>query len=490
DYEKKKGWHIESGDLATLAHYAMKTPYAFHSAKGQAVNFLLLHKALQDRDGIRISFWGACLAHTLADEAACNHDPLIHYLTYAFTSGYGMKFGKEGMLDFGPLCRTAAGRAVAQKVLEEYRPQRIATEPQEALAEIMMHGLRANQFMTARGVRIAGGFDTNAGQATVDDAHLALAELGAYGVRSWLNAIVTAWGLVEEGKPAPVVTPELLADHRVRQTAFVADRPLAADALYAPWLPRQAKMNTIAVGIVVEPSTSMNKGGLSFGGRLLASAMLRELRSLNIPFRIIDARKPSATGLDPKHTSVAIVCSGAFHNKTLVNALRVYADAGGKILFIGGEHRNLLGALSDALVKADPETLPVSLGYGRKNEDVIDKIRVRFQNSLAQALGKEEFRFLHNPDTKAGWQKPKCAYRLKEKPSPEIEPLARITVDGQSQCVAAACRLDGKMRFVFIPEYLMAPYLLTEEPAFTNPAEPQLDRVGAAILSTAMDLLR
>ena len=35
----------------------------------------------------------------------------------------------------------------------------------------------------------------------------------------------------------------------------------------------------------------------------------------------------------------------------------------------------------------------------------------------------------------------------------------------------------------------MAPYLLTNEPAFSNPAQPQLDRVGAAVLATTLRLL-
>ena len=113
EYERKKGRAIAPADLATLATNDIETPYALHSAKGQAVNFILLHRALKDRDGSRIAFWGACLAHTLADEAACNHDPLVHYLTYAFKGGYGMKFGDAGMLDFGELCRTPEGNTLA-----------------------------------------------------------------------------------------------------------------------------------------------------------------------------------------------------------------------------------------------------------------------------------------------------------------------------------------------------------------------------------------
>ena len=315
EYEKKKGRVITPNDLAILSKYKIKTPYALHSAKGQAVNYVLLYRALKDRDGNRIAFWGACLAHTLADEVACNHDPLIHYLTYAFKGGYGMKFGKDGMLDFSELCRTPEGYALALEALGPVSPKSLGKEPQEVLVEIMLHGLQANQFMSERSVLIASAFNPDAGEGALADSRFAMAELGAYGVRKWLEAITTAWALINESKPVPVLTPELLADYKARHTKFVAARPLSADALYAPWLKLQTDPNIPAIGVVVEPSTTMNKGGLSFGGRLIASAIFRELHKSKIPFRIIDARKPEIK-LHKRSTSVAILCSQANYKMT------------------------------------------------------------------------------------------------------------------------------------------------------------------------------
>ena len=489
EYERSKGRIIDPDDLATLAAHDIKTPYALHSAKGQAVNFMLLHRALKDRDGSRIAFWGACLAHTMADEAACNHDPLVHYLTYAFKGGYGMKFGKAGILDFGELCRTPEGNALAVKALEDEPLVRLGDEPQEVLAEIMLHGLKANRFMTERGVRIAAAFNSDVTDDMLADSRFAMAELGVYGARSWLEAITTAWALISEGKPAPIITPELLADHQARHAEYVAARPLEADALYAPWLKLQADTDVPAVGVVVEPSTSMNQGGLSFGGRFLASAIFWELHQSNIPFRVIDSRKPDAN-LNAQSTSVVIVCSGSFRNEGLLSALKTYTNAGGRILLIGGEHRDLLGPLSQSLTKADPGTLPVTSGYGQKNLEIIDRVRVRFCGPLADDIGEKAFHFIHNPDTKAGWQKPKCSYRLKEEFGADIEPLAKTELDGQRQFVAAVYRPAGKARFVFIPEYLIAPWLLTDEPELSNPAQPRLDRIGSTVLSTALHLLR
>ena len=487
-YEKKKGRVITPNDLATLSKYKIKTPYALHSAKGQAVNYVLLYRALKDRDGNRIAFWGACLAHTLADEVACNHDPLIHYLTYAFKGGYGMKFGKAGMLDFGELCRTTEGYDLALEALGPGSPKSLGKEPQEVLVEIMLHGLQANQFMTERSVLIATAFDPDASEGALADSRFAMAELGAYGVRKWLEAITTAWALINESKPVPVLTPELLADYKARHTKFVAARPLSADALYAPWLKLQTDPNIPAIGVVVEPSTTMNKGGLSFGGRFLASAILRELHKSKIPFRVIDAREPEIK-LDKRSTSVAILCSGKLQNDKLVQAINNYTDAGGKLLIIGGEHKGLLGPLSQALIKADPDTLPVTTEYGQNNLDHIDQQSVYFCGPLAKSTGEQAYPFIHNPDTKAGWQKPKCPYWFKSNFTSDIKPLARIELNGKSKVVAAVYRPAGKGRFAFLPEYLIAPYLLSDKPKFSNPARPQLDRISSTVLSTTLNLL-
>ena len=488
EYEKKKGRVITPNDLAILSKYKIKTPYALHSAKGQAVNYVLLYRALKDRDGNRIAFWGACLAHTLADEVACNHDPLIHYLTYAFKGGYGMKFGKAGMLDFGELCRTTEGYDLALEALGPGSPKSLGKEPQEVLVEIMLHGLQANQFMSERSVLIATAFDPDASEGALADSRFAMAELGAYGVRKWLEAITTAWALINESKPVPVLTPELLADYKARHTKFVAARPLSADALYAPWLKLQTDPNIPAIGVVVEPSTTMNKGGLSFGGRFLASAILRELHKSKIPFRVIDAREPEIK-LDKRSTSVAILCSGKLQNDKLVQAINNYTDAGGKLLIIGGEHKGLLGPLSQALIKADPDTLPVTTEYGQNNLDYIDQQSVFFCGPLAKSTGEQAYPFIHNPDTKAGWQKPKCPYWFKSNFTSDIKPLARIELNGKSKVVAAVYRPAGKGRFAFLPEYLIAPYLLSDKPKFSNPARPQLDRISSTVLSTTLNLL-
>jgi len=54
-----------------------------------------------------------------------------------------------------------------------------------------------------------------------------------------------------------------------------------------------------------------------------------------------------------------------------------------------------------------------------------------------------------------------------------------------------SCRLPTgwRARFVFIPEYLISPWLLTDEPELSNLARSRLDQIGVTVLSTALNLL-
>ena len=119
----------------------------------------------------------------------------------------------------------------------------------------------------------------------------------------------------------------------------------------------------------------------------------------------------------------------------------------------------------------------------------IDRLRVRFLGPMTKVLGEREYKFTHNPDTKAGWQKPGCFYALSGG-ARGIQPLARVSL-GDSALDVAGAQMDvrGKAKFVFVPEYLVSPYLLTDVQSIRDPSRPELDEVGRGILKTALDML-
>ena len=488
-WEKLKHFQVPPEDLAVLKAHRMDSPYSVHSPRGQAVAFILLVNAFQANDAQRIAFWSACLLHALADEAACNHDPLIHYATYAFTSGYRLKTGAGVGLDFSDVARTPEGKELVRRLAaaETWRP--LPSDPDEALLAIMLSGLESNAYMTSRGSTIAASFALDATQEQRTAAKTALAELGVHGAARGRDVIRSAKELAQRGT-IPKLTAQLEAEFGNRKAVQAAARPLSDDSLYADVLKSQAPVNQSAIGVLVEPSITMDAACFSFGAKLITAAAARSMRLAGVPFRLVDVRNlEKKQALNPQETPVLVVCAGPFNvGKAAKDALAAYATAGGRFLWIGGEHGGLLGKLSENLIKADPAKLPVSSQYGQ-DTPVSETARFRFLAEFKEALGEQPYRFVHNPNTKAGWQVPRCSYVLRS--AVGVAVLAEMHLpDGTSPVAGAWMGQDGKAKAIFIPEYLIAPYVLSDEDTIQDLSRPTLDKVGSRIRSASLALLR
>jgi len=479
---------IAPDDLAVLAAHGLKHPYALHSHRGQAVNFILLVRAFKARSPERAALWMACLLHTFADEAASNHDPLIHFMTYAFRAGYAMRMGDGIGLDFGNIARTPEGKAIIRDLLKDVRPKPLCDQPREALLKVMMAGLEGNAYMTQRGAPVAATYALDASADTRSKGIVALAELGIYGVQHAADAIVTAAALAAAGK-MPELTDDVEKEYQRRRAEFVRRRPLAHDSLFADLL-KGGTTDQPAVGALIEPSVSMNQAKLGFSAKLIMASVMRTLANADVPYRPVDVRTMEATGLPaPQAMPVLVVCAGGFHVSSAGRQhLKAYVDAGGRLLWIGGEHRGQLGALSQSLVRVDEALLPVSPRYG-KDSPALKKARVRFRDAFAEALGDKERRFTHNPNTRAGWQKPLCRYAIRPAAA-RVRVLAELRVDDRVVPIAGlSTNAEGKPQHVFLPEYLVSPYLLSDQTSIADPSKPVLDAVGEKVLLASLRLL-
>jgi hypothetical protein len=264
---------------------------------------------------------------------------------------------------------------------------------------------------------------------------------------------------------------------------------LSDDSLYADLLKTQAPDDQSAIGVLVEPSVTMNTAHFSFGAKLITASAARSMHLAGIPYRLVDVRSLEKRALNPQETPGLVICAGPLNvGQPIKDALAAYAAAGGRFLWIGGEHRGMLGKLSENLVKADPAMLPVSNQYGQ-DTPVAESARFRFLAEFAEALGEQPYRFIHNPNTKAGWQVPRCNYLLR--PAEDITVLAEMHLPDNTLPVAGAWMgPDGKAKAIFIPEYLIAPYVLSDEDTIPDLSRPTLDQVGTRILSASLAMLR
>ena len=474
-------------DLDLLHSYGMKTPYALHSYRGHAVNFILLINAFQAQDPERAAFWMACLMHTVADELACNHDPLIHFMTYGFKA-YGMDMGAGIGVDFADVAKTKEGAAVIQELLKTVRAQPIAKGGQEALLKVMLSGIEGNAYMTQRGSRIAASYAANAEDAVRKESMTAMAELGVQGIEESLNITLTAWSFARQ-KKVPELNDDLIAEYKKAAAEFALKRPLRYDSLFTELLENTTKRQPY-IGALVEPSVSMNQAKLGFSSKLITASAVRTLRNRGVSCRLIDIRTLEDRGFsDPKTMPLLIVCAGAFSvSKSIKEQLKNYTESGGKLLWIGGEHKAQLGDLSKAMQRAESSLMPVSTKYGQ-DSPALKQAVITFKSDFKKALGEREYRFTHNPNTKAGWQKPICSYFIKGEDE-SIVPLADMTVDEHVMTVAAAGENSaGTAQYIFIPEYLISPYMLSDERIIKDVSRPVLDSVGEKIILTAVKIL-
>lgn len=491
--KEQKKYPITDTEIKYLQSFGAKNLYSLHSWRkpGQGANFILLIRAFMDKDPARSAFWMSTLMHPVADDVACNHTSQIHYATYAFKP-YNIKIGNGIGFDFADIAKTPEGKKAVKLLLNKYKPKVIAGTPDKVLEQILSKDILAATYGTQREAKIMATYAPNATKKIRTVGTEAMAELGVYGMTKTMDMIITAWQFAKQGK-VPVLTSKIVKNAEKTKHKYFAQAPLSDDSIYAGLL-HKAKNGVPNVGILLERSKLMMRSHLSFGGRLIMAASMRTLKANKIPYCTIDLRDldvPNSTTLDVKKIPLLMLCSGSFHvsNNAKNNLKRYFAD-GGRILWIGGRNKGILGDLSLSLTKVDPKILPVTKKYGSNNTAVINKISIKFLPPFNKLLGNRQYRFINNPDTKAGSQPPLCL--LKVKPvNRQVKPLAELSVDNKTIVIAA--ELTGKKghpKAIFMPEYLLAPFLLDDTgDEIVNVADITLDRVGTPILLQAISLL-
>jgi hypothetical protein len=473
----------------------IKNRYGIHSDKGRALAFCLLVTAFREKQYDHAAVWIAALSHSTSDMAAINHDPLVHGVIYS--SGYKLKL-KDGKsisglhcFDLSDLARNnPAGLAAWQKSIDPMLIPDDGRGAETALIDIMGYGQQGAFFCSPRGIPIltnAVAAVENQDGAARDRANAQLADLGAWAVARTVRDTEVAARLAA-GNDTVELTPQIEAKFNDLNAQALQSSKLDDDALFTPILRPLPKDGGPVIGVLLEPTWRMNDALLGYGDRVWSAAICRSLAAAKRDYATLDVRSVLSDGFpSPSRVPVMVVSATGLRNYSYMHVadlddkLQKYLDAGGHVLWIGGDAKpsNALGPMVTAMSRIDKQLLPVP-------EDQI--VGTKFE-LMGDPTGQSQWSFVRSPSLKVGWSQPLCPWKFAE--STDLEPLVELVKDDQKTVVGVMWKgSDGKgEKAAYLPVYAVAPHLFTESQLLETPGEPALDPPCETIVFDVLDRL-
>lgn len=500
-FEPFEAARIGDASLARLAGWGIHKRYDLHSPKGRAAAFLEMTRALREGERERANFWLAAFAHSVADMAAVNHDPLVHVATYGwgdrkqelFLSGSAKTPVSKAVrwLDLAATARDQEGVKVFQKKVEEARRADDGSSLDARLLEIMLYGYTGAEYAAPRGLPILeAAFHIAQGEAPEKSGLFApMSEVGSWAVARALRDARSAERFAASPEVVLEISDALLRKYDQAVEVHLRASRLLDSALFQLPASRQAATDVAAIGIVVEPTWEMNAAFLGFAQRVhaveIANALFRERR----PFRLLDVRVLLQESTpNPKLLPVLILpvagpsSLGWMKAGDLAQRLHAYSAAGGRILWVGGRPplADVFPELSGAMRASSDKSWPLPVA--------------EMQGARLELLGGASWPLMRPLETAAGWQRPKCPYVFDAEQlldHPDLTPVVNLVPkDGPALTVGIAWPRQHP-QVVFLPTYALDPFLFSpqgELPA--SPAEISLSESGMALLNRTLDLLQ
>lgn len=497
--EKKVQELIGPDAFRFLNEIQIRTHYGFHSDTGKGAAFFLLAKAFREKNYDAAAFFAGVLMHGLADANAFNHGPLIHHLTY--TRYRHIRYPKADL----DLSLMRSNQKLAEKIgqrLSGFRPDAGGKELRKAVIELMLEEIDSNAYMCARENKLAvAGPDGNISDAALD----AMADIAAYQTKIGANAICAAWRLADSKEPLDLKPADLNAKafaklskaekagsirpeyDRLKSVKWERRDP-RTDSIYAGLFDKNSRGGK-RIGLICEATYAMNHAFLGFGSKFIIGTVGRSLLKSGQAVEAIPMFDLKKTVPSPKAIPVIMICTNNGAPGFVVNALKKYISQGGKIIVIGGRQDMNLTGLAPFFERRKNNEIPVSSAYGKANQDIIGGMKVCPAGLFADAFTPREFAFKDNPNTPAGWNKPFSNIAIKAA-DPAVIPLFELDNGKERFCIAAA-RKDGKggIVSVWLPQYLLMPFLFSEDAAMPDWSKPELDSFGCRVVSEVLKQL-
>ena len=462
--------HVGAEDAAVFEKYGFRNSGFLHRETARGLTMCLLARAFAKGEHARAAFYISELTHAVSDESALNHPPLLQYVQYAKYPNVEMpnrKVEPGAKNVFGFRSDGYVVHRVREK-LRGYEPKVPCADFMDCVVDFVADCVNQADYAARKEALIGFGDPAVAAEA--------LADLVAMQVRTLENMIWTSWKF--RSVEAPLLPHDFMKRCQAKMDVYhrAADPALQGvfsgifDDSLNPANPRGT------IGIVCDAYTGFAFNRASYVGRMLGASCGRTLRKHGYAvkglryFEVAAGKTPS-----PAEVGTILYFPGASGGKDVATALKAYRDKGGRLIIAGGRDPFDMTGFASAMTRKPDGTLPVSECWENRGT-VADytKMEVAFLPAMGPLSGtRAKF---YNPPNNGAFCKPRCDVVIE--PGKDIEPLVRLD-NGQGDVFTIAAR---RGRTVWLPQYLLMPYLFQKVQPSLNFGALTLDPFAEALL--------
>ncbi|MDO4628178.1 MAG: hypothetical protein Q4C70_03260 [Planctomycetia bacterium] len=475
---EETGEIVGAEDEALLRAFGYDSSNWLHGHTGRAATYVMLHRAFQQKDTKKAAFYLSVLSHSVSDQGAVNHTPILQFTTYSHFDGvdYGIKNS----------CEFRLTERLADKFRERfvtYQPRKIAETFTESVYEMAMDCYLQAEISAEIEVQIAFG--------TPEESETAMEKIVVAQIASLLDMTYTAWEFAKNGENTEEFTPKMLDEIANREATRRRQGNPVTQEVYAGIFDESLNPENpkATVGLVCEPFGSFHVRALSYVGKMLVASAGRTLRDNGYAVRGVSFWKMETEELpDPKEMPILLIFAGRCRiSDEIAATIQRYTECGGKLFYVAGMDPKKLTGMTPYLKRRENHEIPVSVKWGIQNEELWGKMSVTFAPEM-ERLSASPYPLVRNPNFD-GFCKPACIWSVEipenkaentsetaRETVSEVIPLAWLDNGTETFCVAAKCG-----RTVWAPEYLFLPFLFSDVKTLRW-SELRLDPFGEKVL--------
>ena len=463
---------VGKADMEVLVSLGYNSSGWFARPEGMASAIALLSRAFASGEHAKAAFYISVLTHLVGDEGALNHTPILQFIRYSEMPGVDYptrKVEKEAKNMFGFRSDGPVMERV-RTIMRGCSPTVVPSGPYEdAVFDFVADSARQSAFAAEVEGRI--GFGTR------DEAEKALAELVAMQVRILENMIAFAWERRSDAAPLPGADFAARIDAERWRIARTVDprRQFVFHGVFDESLNPPDPKGTVA--IVCEPYVSPTHSSFSYVGRMLSAAAARTLRDNGYAVRGISLWEIEKGDVlpDPKSGTRLLVVAGVSGRRyngagrgptgEIAAKLRAWREAGGSLVYVGGDDPFDITGLGDILSLRANQEVPASEAWAGELAGDWTKMSVWVRGKSHPQMRSANIN---------GFCKPICRAALT--PSADIFPLAEFS------CASSRFTVSGRRANVtWVPVYLLMPFLYSPDTSL-NWSDMRLDSFASDFL--------